>query len=144
MARRFPTVLLLALAACGSAPAKAPPAPFTFTGKGEEVAVGDRMVNHRSVTVTEDPFAGRSRPNGTREAFTYLGLLPTDASGKTIRVRYERWRIVDGVESPTVDERAEIRLDLSLGDVIVHRTWRIGVVEANAGSIRFVAVQGPP
>jgi hypothetical protein len=106
--------------------------------------VGGRMVNHRSVTVTEDPFAGRSQPKGVREAFTYLGLLPADARGKTIRVRYERWRIVDGVESPTVDERAEIRLDLSLGDVLVHRGWRIGIVEADDAHVRFVAVQGPP
>ncbi len=106
--------------------------------------MGERMVNHRAVTVTETPFVGRSKPNGTREAFTYLGLLPADASGKTIRVRYERWKIVDDVESPTVDERAEIRLDLSRADVIVHRTWRIGIVEADGAHIRFVAVQAPP
>lgn len=102
-----------------------------------------RMVNHRSTTVIEDPFAGRSKANGVRETFTYLGLLPSDPRGKTIRVRYERWQIVDDVESPTVAERAEIRLDLAQADVLVHRTWRIGVVEANATSIRFVAVEGP-
>jgi hypothetical protein len=106
--------------------------------------VGERMVNHRAVTVTETPFVGRSTPSGTREAFTYLGLLPADASGRTIRVRYERWKIVDGVESPTVDERAEIRLDLSRGDMISHRTWRIGIVEADGARVRYVAVQAPP
>ncbi len=138
--------VLLSLAACSGAPTRPldPPPPFTFSGTAKEAAVDGLMVNHRAVTVTEDPFAGRSKPNGTRETFRYLGLLPADPRGKTIRVRYERWRIVDGVESPTVTERAEIRLDLSQADVMSHRTWRIGIVEATATSIRYVAVEGPP
>ncbi len=103
-----------------------------------------RMVNHRSTTVVDEPFAGRSKANGVRETFTYLGLYPADPRGKTIRVRYERWQIVEDVESKTPTERAEIRLDLAQADVLSHRGWRIGVVEANATSIRFVAVQGPP
>jgi hypothetical protein len=88
--------------------------------------------------------SGKGRAEGLRSEFVYLGLAGTDPAGRNVvRVRYAEYRIVDGVEKETPEHRAEVRLDLSRGKVMAYRGWDIGVVEATATAIRFVAVPGP-
>jgi hypothetical protein len=143
MARRLLPTLLVVLAACASAPPKGAAAPLTFSGKALEAPVGGTMVDHVAKVITVEPFSGAGGATGTRVTFTYLGLLDADPAGRTIRVRYEERKIVNGVESQTVDRRAELRLDLSLGKVLEYKNWLIGVVEATPAAIRYVPAKGP-
>lgn len=144
MARLVAAALALTFTACASS-GKAPPSgSFTFSGDAVEVAVGGRMVNHSGTTVRVDPVTGKSRTEGLRAEFVYLGLAGSDPAGRaTVRVRYAEYRSVDGVEKEAPEHRAEVRLDLSRGKVMSYRGWEIGVVEATDAAIRFVAVQGP-
>ncbi|MGA8892513.1 MAG: hypothetical protein WB493_13160 [Anaeromyxobacteraceae bacterium] len=144
MARLVAAALALTLSACASAGKAPAPGSFTFSGNAVEAAVGGRMVNHVGTTVRVDPVSGKSRIEGLRAEFVYLGLAGTDPAGRaTIRVRYAEYRSVDGVEKEAPEHRAEVRLDLSRGKVMSYRGWEIGVVEATETAIRFVAVQGP-
>ena len=144
MARLVAAALLLTLTACASAGKVSAPGSFTFSGNPVEAAVGGRMVNHVGTTVRVDPVTGRTRTEGLRAEFVYLGLAGADPVGRaTIRVRYAEYRSVDGVEQEVPEHRAEVRLDLSRGKVMSYRGWEIGVVEATDAAIRFVAVQGP-
>ena len=144
MARLVVAVVTLMLTACASAGKAPAPGDFTFSGDALEAAVGARMVNHTGTTVRIDPVTGKARAEGLRSEFVYLGLVGTDPAGRnTIRVRYAEYRSVDGVEREAPEHLAEVRLDLSRGKVMSYRGWDIGVVEANAGAIRFVAVPAP-
>jgi hypothetical protein len=144
MARLVAAMVVLTLSACASAGKAPAPAGFTFSGNAVETVVGGRMVNHVGTTVRVDPVSGKTRTEGLRAEFVYLGLAGTDPAGRTtIRVRYAEYRSVDGVEKEAPEHRAEVRLDLSRGKVMSYRGWEIGVVEATDAAIRFVAVQGP-
>jgi len=135
----------LALAACGAAPPRPPPAPFTFSGEALEVPVGGKMVDDRSTTVRVDETTRKTRTEVVHAELVYLGFLENDPSApNTIRARYQEHRIVEGVEKPVADFRAEVRLDLSLGKILEIHGWRVGVVEATPSAIKFVAVKGPP
>jgi hypothetical protein len=59
-------------------------------------------------------------------------------------MRHTEHRIVDGVESPEADLRAEVRLDLSREKVLVIPGWSVGVVEATESAIRFVPARTAP
>jgi hypothetical protein len=145
MARLFAMMAALTLGACGSVPRNPASEGGTFSGEAVEAAVGTRMVDRTSTTVRIDPVSRKPRVEGVRVEFVYLGFLGQDPAGKkTIRVRYEEHKIVDGVENETADYRAEVRLDLAQGQVISFRGWGIGVVEATDSAIKFVAVWSPP
>jgi len=144
MPRLVVAAVALTLSACASAGKAPAPGSFTFSGDAVEAAVGGRMVDHTGTTVRIDPVTGKARAEGLRAEFVYLGLAGTDPAGRTtIRVRYAEYRSVDGVEKDVPEHRAEVRLDLSRGKVMSYRGWDIGVVEANEGAIRFVAVPAP-
>ena len=145
MARRVALVTALVLTACAGVE-RPPPAgaPATFSGDAREAAVGAPMVDARSTAVRVDPATGQSRVAGVHAEFVYLGFLGGEGAGKrTIRIRYEERRIKDGVENEVPDHRAEVRLDLSQGNVVSYRGWSIGIVEATDVAVRYVASQGP-
>ncbi len=145
MTRLVAVMAVLFAAGCSGAQKPSVADARTFSGDAREAPVGGRMVDARSTAVRVDPTTGRSQVSGVHAEFTYLGFMGGEGGGKsTIRVRYEERKIKDGVESDAPDLRAEVRLDLALGNVISYRGWSIGVVEATDAGIKFVAVQVPP
>jgi hypothetical protein len=145
VARLVVVMIALVLAGCGSVRTNPPSDGTSFSGEAMEAAVGARMVNYTSTTVRIDPLTRQARTEGVRVEFVYLGLQGSDPIGKnTIRVRYEEHKVVEGVEKESPEYRAEVRLDLGLGRIIMFRGWRIGVVDATESVIKFVAVWNPP
>jgi hypothetical protein len=141
MTRLVAWTVAIALAGCGSA---RPITTVDRSGEVTQVSVGSPMVSHRSTTVVVTPTAQKSRLDGLRAEFVYLGLLGSDPAGKsTIRVRYEEHRIVNGIEEERPSLRAEVTLDLSRSRVIEYKDWRIRVLDATDTTIRCEVVGSP-
>jgi hypothetical protein len=131
----------IVLAGCGSAK---PITTVARSGEVTQVPVGSPMVSNRSTTVVVTPTAQKSRVDGLRAEFVYLGLLGSDPVGKnTVRVRYEEHRIVNGIEEERPTLRAEVTLDLSRSRVIEYKDWRIRVLDATDSSIQCEVVGSP-
>jgi hypothetical protein len=131
----------ITLAGCGSVP---PITTVARSGEVTQVSVGSPMVSHRSTTVVVAPRSQKSRVDGVRAEFVYLGLLGSDPAGKnTIRVRYEEHKIANGIEDERPELRAEVTLDLSRSRVVEFKGWRIGVLDATDSSIKYEVVGSP-
>jgi hypothetical protein len=141
MNRLVAWTVAIVLAGCGSAK------PITTVVRSSEVTqvpVGSPMVSNRSTTVVVTPTAQKSRVDGLRAEFVYLGLLGSDPVGKnTVRVRYEEHRIANGIEEERPTLRAEVTLDLSRSRVIEYKNWRIRVLDATDSSIQCEVVGSP-
>jgi hypothetical protein len=141
MTRLVAWTVAIALAGCGSAK---PITTVDRSGEVTQVPVGSPMVSNRSTTVVVTPTAQKSRVDGLRAEFVYLGLLGSDPAGKnTIRVRYEEHRIANGIEEERPSLRADVTLDLSRSRVIEYKGWRIGVLDATDSTIRCEVVGSP-
>ncbi len=143
MSRLVPFVLALVLAGCGSVQTP-PPRTLERAGEVGEAAVGGRMVNDTSTTVTVTPLTQKPRVDGVRVEFVYLGPAGSDPGGRnTIRVRYAEHKIANGVENEIPEYWAEVTLDLSRTRTIEFKGWRIGVLEATDSAIRYEVVGRP-
>jgi hypothetical protein len=144
MARLASMSLALALAGCGSVQTNPSRTSLPRTGEVMEAAVGTPMVDNTSTTVTVTPLTQRGRTEGLRAELVYLGLLGSDPVGRrTIRVRYEEHKIVDGIESERPEYRAEVTLDLGQVRTIEFKGWRIAVLDATDSAIRYEVVGSP-
>jgi hypothetical protein len=145
MARLVALTLLLAFAGCKSVPTQPQPVQsLPRSGEAMQVAVGGRMVDETSTSLTVAPMVNVTRTKGFRTEIVYLGLLGTDPAGlRTVRVRYEEHAIADGVENARPEYRAEVTLDLGQGQVIDFRGWRIRVLEGTPSSIRYEVIGSP-
>jgi hypothetical protein len=143
MSRLMTATLALALAGCGSAQANRPTTTL-HPGGVMEVAIGSPMVNDTRTTVTVSPMVPKPRVDGSRTEFFYLGLLGSDPVGRnTIRVRYVKRKIADGVEVDPPEHRAELTLDLGQSRTIEFQGWRIEVLAATGSTIKFEVVGTP-
>ena len=109
-----------------------------------EAAVGGRMVDNTSTTVTVTAMTQASRVEGVRAEFVYLGLLGSGPAARTTaRVRYAEHKIANGVETERPEYWAEVDLDLTRGRTIEFKGWRIEVLEATESSVRYEVVGSP-
>jgi uncharacterized protein YceK len=144
MARLLAVTVVLALGGCGSVQTTPSSTSLSRSGGVMEVAVGGRMVDNTSTTMTVTAMSQASRVEGVRAEFVYLGFLGSDPQARsTIRVRYAEHKVANGVEAERPEYWAEVDLDLARGRTIEFKGWRIEVLEATVSSIRYEVVGSP-
>jgi len=144
MVRLVTVTVALALAGCGSVQANQPVGTYQRSEGVMQAAVGAQMVTSKSTVVTVAPLGLKSRTDGFRSEFVYLGLLGSDPAGRnTIRVRYEERKAANGVEGERPEYRAEVDLDLTRSRVIEFKGWRIEVLDATDSVIKYEVVGIP-
>ena len=96
--------------------------------------VGSTMLSY--VSAKTDIYNSSELNKGTKEEFVYAGI-----SGNTIKIEYRQYYIYNGEWYIEDGFPLHLEYDLSLGDSITCRYYRIWILSADNNEIKFMVIK---
>ncbi len=97
------------------------------------VTVGSEMLSYTSVK--SQAYNSNSSDQGTKEVLVYTGK-----SGNTIKIDYDQFIIQDGAWYIEDGYPLHLEYDLSLGDIITCKYYKIKILSSDNNEIKFLVI----